>query len=79
MDWEKETRCTPCRIPTVSIKNIPMLRYIPVTCRTCKYANISKCSECAEEIRHCTYRGFYNSPPSVDIDKKRKCVWYDEV
>lgn len=76
-DWSKEKRCTPCRMPTAEIGNKRrMLSYKPVKCRDCIFAKISKCVDCGDEIRHCTYLTKQNAPPSTEIDKLRKCIYF---
>ena len=74
-NWLKETKCTPCRMPTHDIGRNKKLSYKPVKCRDCKHANISKCSECGKEIRYCMVHP-QNGPPSLDIDKPRQCVLF---
>lgn len=73
IDWSKETRCTPCRVPQPSVTP-EHLRYTPVSCRDCKYIDVKNCSECGDEMGLCTY--YSRSPPHKDLDKKQKCVWY---
>lgn len=75
IDWSKETRCTPCRMPQTEGGKKVRLAYTPVVCRTCKHIKISECSDCGVEMGLCMYnQPKYNCPPTLDLDKKRKCV-----
>jgi hypothetical protein len=75
-DWSKEKRCTECRSPAAKFKGSG-LSYTPVTCRACKHIKITLCEDCKEEMGFCTYRDY--NPPNKDIDKKRKCVLYEQI
>ena len=73
-DWSKEKRCIPCRMP--SIKDgigESSLSYTPVRCRDCANIQIFECEDCGEEIGYCLRS---KGPPTLELDKKRKCNWY---
>jgi len=75
VNWSLEERCTSCRMPEAKLISKEQLRYTPVSCRGCAFVEIFSCSECKEELAFCHHT---NNPPFKDIDKKRKCIWYDE-
>lgn len=76
-DWSKETRCTDCRMPPINIKEEGP-SYTPVTCRACKFIRIFQCKDCKDEIGFCEHPAT-NNPPTKDLDKKRKCLRYDDI
>lgn len=72
-DWMKETRCTPCRLPSEGVGVYDDRKYTPRKCRDCRFAKISKCSDCGKDIRHCLRRP-QNGPPDLNVDGERWCV-----
>jgi len=75
IDWSKETRCTPCRMPSTLGGIKETLKYTPVACSDCKFGRLFHCIDCGEWICFCEKS---NNPPLSNISKKKKCLWHEK-